>query len=266
MSRHVHVDRQPELRLFQDILEGRRDECILLIEAPSGLGKTLLMLEYQRLAEKAEIPCAMLDLRHVGVAVFEILATLCDEWSDCPFHQFRQQIASFQQPVPRVDLHRVIQIGSPTIQIALNAPDEATRRERRHLITAALVADLQDWLGHERRALMIMDTYNPDLVTPELRQWVEGILLPHVRRCPSLIAVIAGQETPTTTVMWEQSCYHLPLRRLHNPHDWMHFVQERGIPLTLENVAMICHLREGHPFEIVMELSKLETWTWGDES
>jgi hypothetical protein len=260
MSPHVHVDREKELRLFQHILEGRREERILLVEAPTGLGKTLLMLEYQRLAHQADIPCAMLDLRHVGVAVFEILATLCAEWVDCPFEQFRRQVESLQQPAAHVDLRRIFQIGRPTIQVAMSAPDEATRRERRRLVTEALMADLRGWLRGERRAVMLVDTYNPDLVTPELRQWVEGVLLPHVRRTPGLIAVVAGQEIPPVSVMWEGICCRLRLGPLDNPDDWMDFVEDESIPVDRRTVSAFCHAHKGHPMTLTIALSTLRTW------
>jgi hypothetical protein len=260
MSPHVHVDREEELRLFQDMLEGRREERILLVEAASGLGKTLLMLEYQRLAEQAGVACAMLDLRHVGVAAFEVLASLCEEWVDCPFGQFRRQVEALQESAAQVRVERVFQIGRPTIQVAMGGPDEATRRERRRLVTEALMADVRGWLGEEHRAAMLIDTYNPDLVTPELRRWVEGVLLPHVRRTPGLVAVIAGQETPPKSAMWEGVCCRVRLQPLEDPEDWMVFVEAERIPASRQVVSAFCHANEGHPMKLAIALSTLRTW------
>jgi hypothetical protein len=266
MSYNVHVDRQEELLLFQHILQGQREENILLIEAPSGLGKTLLLLEYQRLAREANLPFAMLDLKYVGAAVSEILSTLCEEWADCPFQRFRRQVESFQQSAAQVDLRGIVQFGRPTIQIAMNAPDEATSRERRRALTQALITDLLDWLGGERRAVLFIDTYNPDLVTPALRQWVEDVLLRHVRRSPNLVAVVAGQETPPLSATWENACCRRRLSHLKDPDDWMTLVERLEIPVSRETVSALCHLRQGHPLDMALELNKLRTWTWGGAS
>ncbi len=260
MSYNVHIDRDKELLLFQHILRGQRKENILLIEAPSGLGKTLLLLEYQRLASEANVPFAMLDLRYVGAAVSEILSTLCEEWAACPFQRFRRHIESFQDLAPQIDLHGVFQFGRPTIQIALNAPDEATRRERRRTLTHALITDLLEWLSGERRAVILIDTYNPDLATPALRQWVEGILLPHVRRSPNLVAVVAGQETPHPSAMWESACCRLHLSPLDNPDDWMEFVAAKSISVDRRTVSAFCHAHGGHPVQMAMRLDALRTW------
>ncbi len=79
MSHHIHIDRQPELDRFEAMLHGRQEERILLIEAPSGRGKTWLLLEYQKRAGQAGLPCALIDLRVGGVGVSDALATLGEE-------------------------------------------------------------------------------------------------------------------------------------------------------------------------------------------
>ncbi len=56
MSRRVHIDREPEINRFLDMVHGRQEERILLIEAPSGRGKTWLLLEYQARARARACP------------------------------------------------------------------------------------------------------------------------------------------------------------------------------------------------------------------
>jgi len=260
MSVHVHVDRHNELRLFQDLLEGRRDDRILLVEGPPGLGKTLLMLEYGRMAREAGVPCARADLKLPGTAQFDVLGTMCEEWVECPFRQFRRQVEALQRPAAEVTLRGVVQFGRSTIQVAMSDPDETARRERQRLVTAALMADVRDWLGRERRALILLDSYDPDKVTPDLQQWVEGTLLPHVRRTPGLLLVVAGQRTPSPSAVWEEVCCRLALGPLDDPDDWMVFVQAQEIHATREVVSAFCHAFQGHPMMLATKLSTLRTW------
>ena len=75
----IHVDRKLELQLFSDLLHGARQERILLIEGPPGLGKTSLMLEYQRLVHEGGTPYVVVDLGSMAVAALEVLAMLREE-------------------------------------------------------------------------------------------------------------------------------------------------------------------------------------------
>lgn len=264
MSPHIHIDRQAEKDLFRNFLTGCDDACILLIEAPSGLGKTLLMLEYQRIARDVGVRYAVLDLRGIGGVVSEVIATICEEWADCPFEAFRGCVRAFQHPAADVAVHGVIQIGRPQIQVAINTPDETTRRERQRQLTEALVADLRDWLQEQGPGVLLIDTYNPgDPVTPGLQQWVEGVLLPHVRRTPGLYVVLAGQHIPEQSAMWEGACRRHHLQPLHNPADWMAYVEAEGIPADIQVVSAFCHANGGHPLKLAMMLSSLRSWGGG---
>jgi hypothetical protein len=258
MSRCVHIDRQDELQLFQDVLDGRRDERILLVEAQSGLGKTQLLLEYRRLAGELGAPCAALDLRLTGVTGLDVLAALREEWDECPFHGLRDQVEKLTAPDVKLNVSGVVQIGRPEINLALNSPDEATRRQRLRQLTEALARDLRAWLEERgQRGVILVDTYN--LATSELRQWFEGVLLPHVRRVPNLVAVVAGQEPLPLTAAWEDVCHRLRLQLLLNPDDWMEFVRAKAIPVSREAVSVVCHVCAGRPGEIAMKLDMLKT-------
>ena len=160
MSHHVHIDRRPELDRFDAMLHGRQEERILLIEAPSGRGKTWLLLECQKRAGQAGVPCALVDLRVGGVGVSDALATLGEEFGWERLGRFQRQVAEWDRPAADVTIHGVVQIGRPQIQVVLGGPDEQTRRERRRVLTDALIADLREWLGPTGRAVIIVDTYN----------------------------------------------------------------------------------------------------------
>ncbi|MCX6033293.1 MAG: hypothetical protein NT169_28930 [Chloroflexi bacterium] len=235
-----------------------------MIEAPSGRGKTWLLLEYQRRAGQAGVPCALVDLRVGGMGVSDALATLGEEFGWERLGRFARQVGEWDRPAVDVTIHGVVQIGRPQIQVVLSGPDEQTRRERRRVLTDALMSDVREWLGATGRAVVIMDTYNvagaDKKVEPELREWLEGVLLPHVRRTPGLIVVVAGQQTPDVNLGWEACCCRIELGPLDDPREWMPFVAAIGVRASLEAVSVVCHLREGEPMAIAMELNKLRNW------
>lgn len=259
MSPHFHVNRQYEKELFRTLLQRREDKCILLIEAPAGLGKTLLMLEYGRIAREEDVRCAVLDLKYTGVVVSEVLATICEEWAECPFEEFRSVVQSFQRPSTEVEVRGVVQIGRPHIQVAVNAPDETTRREQRRQLTAALISDINSWLGNDEQGVLLIDTYDPNLITPGLKQWLGGVLLPHIKRTSGLRAVVAGRAAPEASAMWEEYCHRLLLKRLTNPEDWMEYIEAEGIDASFNEVSDCCYLHKGHPLTVATCLSSLQS-------
>ena len=259
-----HVDREPELNRFEDMLHGRQDERILLIEAPSGRGKTWLLLECQKRAGLSGAACALIDLRVGGVGVSDALATLGEEFGWGNLGRFQREVAELSRLTAEVTIHGVVQIGRPQIQVVLGGQDEQTRRERRRLLTDALMADLRAWLGQTRRAVIIVDTYNVEgedkKVEPELREWLEGVLLPHVRRTPGLVVIVAGQQTPEVNVGWEACCCRIELGPLDDPRQWMPFVAAVGATASFEVVSAFCHSCHGEPSAIATLLSSLRSW------
>ena len=97
-SRRVHVDREDEIRRFLNMLEGRQEERILLVAAPSGRGKTWLLLEYQKQAVRAGVPCALIDLRLGGMGVPDTLAVLGEEFGWEHLGRFQRQVTEWERP------------------------------------------------------------------------------------------------------------------------------------------------------------------------
>jgi len=268
MSTHIHIDRQAELAAFEELLAGSCAENILLIQALPGRGKTWLVMEYQKLARQRGTPCAVVDLRVTGPRVSDVMATLGEEWGWEHFEGFRASVASAGRAAHQVDLRGILQIGRPQIQVVLAAESEHERRERLRWLTDALMADVRSWLSGSRpRAVLIVDTYNPkgvpDTVGPELQEWLEGVLLPHARRTPGLVMVIAGQQVPAASAAWESCCRRLELGPLNNPDDWMEFVHRLGARVSREIVAAYCHTCQGEPLTIATHLSMLRTFGGG---
>ena len=241
------------------MLEGRQEERILLVAAPSGRGKTWLLLEYQKQAVRAGVPCALIDLRLGGMGVSDTLAVLGEEFGWEHLGRFQRQVTEWERPSADS-----APIGRPRIQAALGGADERTRRERLRVLTDALVADLRAWLEPAGRAVVIVDTYNvagkDQKVGPELREWLEGVFLPHVRRTAGLVVVVAGQQTPEVNTGWEACCDRIELGPLDDPHEWMPYVAAVGATASLEVVAAFCHTCRGEPSAIAPMLSSLRNW------
>ncbi|MGB9724389.1 MAG: hypothetical protein ACP5OO_10090 [Chloroflexia bacterium] len=260
----IHIDRKPELDLFQNILEGRRTERILLVEAPPGRGKTLLLMEYQKMAVQAGVPCAALDLRTGSLGIHDVLAAMPEEWGWKHFPTFRHSVEGMLRPAAEVTVSGILQIGRPQVRVVPGQEEREVRRWRQRTLTDALFQDLGTWLGSTGRAILFVDTYNPEgdpqTVEPELQEWLEGVFLGHARRCTGLVVVIAGQKAPSPNIAWERCCHRLYLAPLDNPDDWMDLVRVLDLKLSRRDVSLVCRLYRGEPLGIATGLGKLRDW------
>lgn len=257
----IHIDRKAELDLFRDILEGRRSERILLVEAPPGRGKSLLLLEYQKMTAGAGVPYATLELGRGSIGIHDVLMTMPEEWGWEHFPAFRGSVEEMLRPTAGVSVSGIVQIGRPQVQVVLGQEDREVRRVRQRALTDALFRDLRTWLGRTGRAVLFVDTYNPpQTVEPELQEWLEGVFLGHVRRCEGLVVVIAGQKVPSPNIAWERCCHRLNLLPLDNPDDWMSLVQALGLKVSWRDVSLVCHIHKGEPLAIATSLSMLRDW------
>ena len=78
MAREIPVDREEEIELFNTMLSGKTEERILLIEAQSGMGKTILLGEFSHCKPK-RIDFAKIDFKGGGTSIAELFYRLRDK-------------------------------------------------------------------------------------------------------------------------------------------------------------------------------------------
>jgi len=263
MTRRLQVNRQPELALFEDVLDPRAEKRILFLQAPSGFGKSLLLEQYLARLQAESLPWALIDFKGKGIGPIEFLSRLRDDWGSAHFPRFAQTLAQG----PAVSLADARQFGlgqSLEVHVGEGA---GQRRERIIALTTAWIEDCQAWLAQAGRAVIVVDTYDPVATTegpvrvdPELQTWLEVTFLPHVRRTPGLRLILAGKQPPENNIAWEFCCRRHTLGPISDPRDWMALVDALRIRASLEVVSAYCHSEKGHPVSIATRLSALIDW------
>lgn len=97
-----------------------------------------------------------------------------------------------------------------------------------------------------RPTLLVLDTYE---AAGEARDWIEGVLLPHLVSALWLRVVIIGQSVPTRAgSTWESIAASTLTLQLPGPEDWLEYGRtNRGDSLNLEFVTQVHHHADGKP-------------------
>lgn len=248
MTRRLVADRGPELAFFDRLVAGECDECILLVEAESGLGKSHLLREFERRCPPG-VTGVTVDFKG-GLGLADTLYLLGRGLGAASLPQFNAQVADIVHP-ERVTVARNVLIGRAEIQVALSAPDEETRRSRRAALTDAFFDDLAA-LG--RRVVFIFDTLNE--AAPDAREWLLGVFLGHLRHCQNAAAVVAGQPPLEERSTWAARCKFVRLEGITAAEDWRAGLLALDLSLAFETIQAYCVLYDGHPLHVRAALDK----------
>jgi hypothetical protein len=94
-------------------------------------------------------------------------------------------------------------------------------------------------------ALLVFDTY--EAAAGEAKDWIEGVLLPHLVSARWLRVVITGQSVPARAgSTWEEVAASTLTLQLPGPEDWLAYGRaNRGETLSLEFVTQVHQLGQG---------------------
>jgi len=97
-----------------------------------------------------------------------------------------------------------------------------------------------------RPTLLVLDTYEAG---GEAKDWIEGVLLPHLVSALWLRVVIIGQSVPTRVgSTWESVAASTLTLQLPGPEDWLAYGRaNRGETLNLEFVTQAHQYADGKP-------------------
>jgi hypothetical protein len=252
MMRRLLADRGPELELFDRMVAGKTRSCILLIESEGGMGKSTLLRAYERRCP-AHVSSVTVDLKG-GLSLADAFYLMGRGLGMPNLPQFSVQVARMAQP-EQVVVSRNVVIGRADIQVALQSPDEETRRFRRAALTDAFFADV---IALKRHLVFIFDTLNE--ATPDAHDWLMGPFLGHVRHCQNVVAVVASRPPLEERTTWAARCEYIRLEGITEPEDWHAGLQALdpalAVAVSVEWIRAYCVFFDGHPLNMMSALEK----------
>jgi hypothetical protein len=243
------ANRTQELERFRQMLRKQIPERILLIEAPSGYGKTGLMGRFEKLCSQ-EIHPVLIDLKGAQEGIPYVFSRIQRVLGKKHFTKFNAAIDRFLSSGVEIQNNRLTGEGSQ-IQVILDVPPE----ERKYRLTQLQQVFFEDLERFDRPIAFILDTYNG--ATEELAGWIESQFLFEVAHNPKLFAIVAGQIIPQPTIEWQNKHLHCKLDRILEHEPWHGYAKESGFSFTPEEINALVDAVKGVPGDVVKLLDGL---------
>jgi len=243
MAREIPLDREDELLAFNTMLSGKTDERILLVEAQSGMGKTILLGEFEHSKPK-RIAFAKIDFKGGGTSIAELFSRLRDKLGGkAKFPNLGNELKGILNP--SIDISSNLMLGKNQIEAYLNGQDEQERQVRLAALTDAFFTDIRA-LG---KLLLIFDTFEKS--DESVKKWLSDSFLSRIQNSPNIFVVIGGQEVPEDNFEWD--CIRRPLEGIP-PEHWNKYVKSRGMKVHDEYIRACCKIFGGHPLNVKTHL------------
>lgn len=172
----VHVDRDEQIEIFKEMITGQGEVNVLVVTAPSGMGKTRLIDEFETMVnahDGARIARIRLDAAvDSPIDMLGRLAAMLDKGESFP--TFNQLFAEFARS------------GSPSAEI---------EKMQLQLMTRAFIDDLSTAAAAATAPTVLMfDAYNKS--GGVLETWLADLFLASVAHRRSINVIVAGQTEP----------------------------------------------------------------------
>ncbi|MGB3557709.1 MAG: hypothetical protein WBD58_01845 [Geitlerinemataceae cyanobacterium] len=243
------ANRTRELERFRQMLQQQIPERILLIEAPSGYGKTGLMARFAKLCPQYSrtIRTVPVDLKAAQEGIAYVFSRIARKLGTRHFSQFNAEIDRFLNSGVEIGNNRLTGEGSQ-IQVILNVPPE----ERQYRLTRLQQVFFEDLDRFNRPIVFILDTYNR--ATEELAEWIESQFLTEVADNENLFAIVAGQNIPQPNIEWQHLHHCCKLDRILERDAWYDYAQEAGFVFSPQEINMVVDAVGGVPAQVVQLL------------
>lgn len=239
MTREIPVDREDEIRDFTEMLSGKTEERILLIEAQSGMGKTILLGEFGYQKPK-KIAFAKIDFKTGSTSIAELVSRLRDKLGGkSKFPNLGKELQGVLSP--SISVSSNLMFGKNQIEAYLNAKDEQEHQVRLSALTDAFFADIRAF----GKLLLIFDTYEKS--DESVKKWISDSFLSRAQNSPNIYLVIGGQVVPEDNFEWD--CIRRPLKGIPHEH-WHQYAESKGMKFHAEYIRACCDIYEGHPLKV----------------
>jgi hypothetical protein len=243
----VHVDREQEMDVFLRMLALEDDPHVLLLSAPSGMGKSALLSELWKASP--EDRRARVNLKPTTYQPEDVLRDLARQLGSAHFAQFLAERGDTASPTLSAT-----DIG-PTPASGFNVPTTGNAEIRRQALrqsTNAFFNDAAELARGQEALVVLFDGF--DRGDGDMADWLQDLFLEQVVHHRGVVTVVAGQVAPR--VAWTDMCVERTLGNLGLDH-----IRDLAVRLELNlHPAVIESLYvesdRGHPYVVRQLIEK----------
>lgn len=217
----LFVDREKQYDAFQQMLKREMEWVVMLVKAPTEMGKTWLIQKMHAFCQECDIPTVHVNFRDplpynylelIDSARWQIGREHFDKLAET-LEQYAAQTADVRVALPTSEgsgsvsvsdvTNSRVSIGGDVVgrdkitvgQLVVTG-DERRQQAAELKINEAFFENLADVLAEHQTLVFLFDSYED--VTEEAKQWLLTRLLLHLRygRLDGTIVIIAGQTIP----------------------------------------------------------------------
>ncbi len=260
------VDREGSLRRFRDMLAGRDPALVLVVEGPTGIGKTWLLIRLHHEAAEKAIPISNIDF--ASGEAFEDLLMVHRIALALGSHHFETLNRTLEKATEievilkiesgpgsgGVTIHGDAEIhgdvaGRDIIKgntFHLHTDDPRTHKIWQERINQAFFTDLRQ-LGSTQGVALLFDSY--EQATHEARLWINSRLRKRIGEgsLPGVRVALAGDQVPSFPTAWHGLVAELHLDPLPAAEVRAYLTDRRELIISEETIANIYEITGGRP-------------------
>ena len=236
------VDRDEERRLFREMTAGQTAIHILLMEAETGMGKTILLDQFWKISEGFRR--ARVDFKQASYSFGAILREMCDQYGPQSFSMCDDVCCDVLRELGHEVKHAEVLWTLLDLKFPQSVQD---RRKYQQLITDAFLANLESIREGAQPIVMLFDTF--ERASDPTKAWIVEQLITAIRRYPWLVCVVAGQDIPRVATDDAEWCLQHRLQPLTDEHS-REYIQKVIYTQDESIVTYITVTAEGHPYTL----------------
>lgn len=250
--RKTYVDRDEERRLFREMISGRTPVHILLLEAATGMGKTMLLEQFWEISEG--LRRARIDFKHSSYSMAEILREMTDQYGSELFSMFCDDCCDVLRDLGQDVKHVALLYSAMDLRLAKLPPEDRQKYQR--MIVDAFLSNLESIRDKDHPVVLLFDTF--EKASDPIKAWLAEQLTGAIRRYPWLVCVITGRETPRIAIPNASWCLQQTLQPLTDEYS-REYIQKVIYTQEESVVTYIAVAAEGHPYTLQQLVLKYVT-------